>query len=95
VKKICLFVNLLLIVSLSATAQYRAQPAVRPTGAIDSLKPFPRSIVPANYTAGNLGFFCKKEWLLEKSTKIPLRFRLGSVSYCDALEGKNKQYIIR
>jgi hypothetical protein len=36
----------------------------------------------------NMGFFCKKELQLEKATKIPFKFRLGSVAQCDWLEGK-------
>lgn len=44
--------------------------------------------IPSNYYAANLGFVCKKELQLEKMTKIPFRFRLGSLAYCDQLEGK-------
>jgi len=44
-------------------------------------------ISPAYYTQ-NFGFFCKKELQVEKLTKIPFRFRLGSVQQCDWLEGK-------
>ena len=50
----------------------------------------PRSypIITADFYTCNFGFFCKKELQIEKSTKIPLRFRLGSLQYNDYLEGK-------
>lgn len=49
-----------------------------------------RNTLPQNHYITSLGFFCKKEWLIEKSTKMPLRFRLGSLSYCNKLEGKER-----
>lgn len=45
-------------------------------------------ILSADYYSACMGFFCKKEWQLEKATKIPVRLRLGSLNYCDKLEGK-------
>lgn len=47
--------------------------------------------VPAlgnDYYAHHLGFFCQKELEFEKTTRIPLRFRLGSLEQCNYLEGK-------
>jgi hypothetical protein len=46
------------------------------------------SPVSANHQAMQLGFMCKKEWEVEKKTGMPIRLRLGSLSYCDWLEGK-------
>jgi hypothetical protein len=33
------------------------------------------------------GFFCNKERAFEKRTKVPLKIRLGSLSYTEQLEG--------
>ena len=48
----------------------------------------PQHVLPQNYNAKNLPFFCRKEWQIEKATKLPIRFRLGSVADCNKLEGK-------
>jgi hypothetical protein len=53
-----------------------------------SILPASFSIISPNYYTANFGFFCKKELMVEKITKIPFRFRLGSVQQCDRLEGK-------
>ena len=44
--------------------------------------------LPQNYYISGLGYFCKKELALQKVTGVPLRFRLGSLEYCNRLEGK-------
>ena len=47
----------------------------------------PASVSPDAYTR-QFGFFCRKELQFEKVTGIPFRFRLGSLAYSNALEGK-------
>lgn len=46
------------------------------------------SVISADFYTQGFGFFCKKELQFEKATKIPLRFRLGTLQYNDYLEGK-------
>jgi hypothetical protein len=88
-KPICLFVNLLLITPAAIQAQ-QLTPAGKPLIA-DSLKNFSMRLIPNNIYSKNLAFFCRTELQLEKRTKIPFRFRLGSMEYVDALEGKKKR----
>ena len=45
--------------------------------------------IPSNIYYIQSGFFCKREWELEKTTHIPFRIRLGSLADCNALEGKH------
>jgi hypothetical protein len=61
------------------------------THSLATEKPSPPNFVfdlRQKFNAQELPFFCKKEWQFEKSTHIPFRFRLGSLDYCNALEGK-------
>ena len=45
--------------------------------------------VPANLYIQQLGFVCKKELQVQKATRLPLFFRLGSLPYCNYLEAKH------
>ena len=45
-------------------------------------------VIPQNYYTQHFGIICKKELAIEKTIKIPFRFRLGSVQQCNYLEGK-------
>ena len=48
----------------------------------------PFAVIPQNYYTQHFGIMCKKELAIEKATKIPFRFRLGSLQQCNYLEGK-------
>ncbi len=48
----------------------------------------PFAIIPQDYYTQHFGIMCKKELAIEKATKIPFRFRLGSLQQCNYLEGK-------
>ena len=42
----------------------------------------------ADRVVTHFGFFCRRELELEKTIRLPLRFRQGSLEYCNRLEGK-------
>ena len=63
------------------------------TSILDTAKTFPLNISPSmlvspSFYSNNLAFFCRQEIKFEKVTKIPFKFRLGSVQQVDYLEGK-------
>lgn len=90
IKHICFFITLFLFHVSGTHAQQRINAFGRKDSCPDSLKTMPIRLIPNNYYSKNIGFFCKEELKLEKTIKIPLRFRLGSLDYCNQLEGKNR-----
>lgn len=46
------------------------------------------AVLPGNFSTTQLGFFCKQEWKFESATRVPFKFRLGNMGYCDWMEGK-------
>jgi len=46
------------------------------------------AIIPSDFSTCKYGFFCKKELLVEKAIKFPLRVRIGSLEHCNYYEGK-------
>jgi hypothetical protein len=49
-----------------------------------------RALVSEDFITSKYSFFCKEELKFEKATKIPLRFRLGSLEQCNYYEGKRQ-----
>ena len=48
--------------------------------------------IPGDFYSKNSGFFCRQEWKFRTKTGLPLKLRLGSVAYCDWMEGKINTY---
>ncbi|MEI6312077.1 MAG: hypothetical protein WCP57_07460 [Bacteroidota bacterium] len=42
-----------------------------------------------NYYTPSLGVFCKAELVFQKQINMPIKFRLGTLQYCDKYEGKH------
>jgi hypothetical protein len=51
-------------------------------------------ILDPRFYVNNLGFFCRQEIKLQAVTSLPLVFRLGSVQYCDRMEGKKNAGVL-
>lgn len=71
---------------VNAVKDFMKNYATLPTGI--NLLYTPQKVLSPNFYVKNLGFFCKQELKFEAATGIPFKFRLGSMQYCDWMEGK-------
>jgi hypothetical protein len=53
-----------------------------------------KELLPPRFYVNNLGFFCKQELKIQAAIHLPLKLRLGSVQYCDWMEGKKTTGIL-
>ncbi len=75
--------------SLSAPAFFQRQPSLLPVQKSHvAIRPTP--FLSPDFYARQLGFFCRQEIKMDKITRIPFRFRLGSVEEVNRLEGKRR-----
>jgi hypothetical protein len=51
--------------------------------------------LPADQYTRNFGFFCKEELHLQKRSGVNFSLRLGTLDYCNFLEGKTRTIISR
>ncbi len=51
-------------------------------------------ILNPKFYVNNLGFFCRQELKFQAATSLPVVFRLGSVQYCDWMEGKKNAGVL-
>lgn len=66
---------------------WRIPTTILPAPAVTDLRPANQ---PKAWHYQDLALFCKLEVKMERAFRLPLRFRVGDVSYVDWLEGKRR-----
>lgn len=84
------FLITLLLISLKTKPQ-----AILVKGRDTSVKIISLKVLPQNFYSKHMGFLCKKELQLQKTSAINIFFRLGSKEYVDYLERKPNYFIKR
>ncbi|MBK6364281.1 MAG: hypothetical protein IPF52_12615 [Saprospiraceae bacterium] len=93
--KIGKLVLLLIMVICFQTKTFSQEPFSKETGYLPLRKLFsPEYYISGKpvilpFTSATKPFFCKWETIIEKQSKVPLRFRLGNLDYVNTLENKN------
>lgn len=82
------FTEITISASFHKSSNKKPQPGKNNNKPVFLLNPVSCTVISADFYTQNFGFFCKKELQFEKATKIPLRFRLGSLQHNDYLEQK-------
>jgi hypothetical protein len=78
-----LFATIILAIQLAPNAKDTLPPTFNKYSMGMSLK------VPSNYYTKTTGIFCNTERVIQKQTKVAVKFRLGSVEQTQRLEGYN------
>ena len=77
-----------IVIILSQNYSVKAQKSMPVKDSTNLMLYKPYSIIPKNFYNHNLGFFCEKEFKIQKATGVNLFFRLGSKDIVDFLEQK-------
>jgi hypothetical protein len=99
-RKILIFCMIFAVKTVSAqqiSPKYSTGKPFKSWASIKNFRPidpvYPHFVVSPDFYVKNLSFFCRQEWRFETATKIPLKFRLGSVQYVDWLEQKPNAWL--